>query len=135
MKLVVGHGESHLGEPSQQGRERDLGFHARQRRTEAEVDAVAEREMAAVRAVDVERRWIVELRAVAVGRRRFRSTPASRTGVFTVAGIPAGEYFIVAVPDEAANEWQEASRLEALSAAAQRVTLVDGDRKTMEIKR
>jgi len=71
----------------------------------------------------------------AVGRRRFRSTPASRSGAFTIAGIPAGEYFVVAVPDEAANEWQETSRLEALAAAAQRVPLVDGDRKTMEIKR
>jgi hypothetical protein len=71
----------------------------------------------------------------AAGRRRFRSSPVSRTGSFTIAALPAGEYFVIAVPDEAANEWQEVGQLESLSTTAQRVALLDGDRKTLEIRR
>ena len=69
-----------------------------------------------------------------IAREGHRPTPDELRALLS-AGIPAGEYFIVSVPDESANEWQEASRLETFSAAAQRVTLADGDRKTLEIKR
>jgi hypothetical protein len=72
----------------------------------------------------------------AAGRRRYRSLAANRNGSFTVAGgLPAGEYFIAVVPDEDTNEWQEAGKLETLSRDAQRVTLADGDKKTIEMKR
>ena len=43
------------GEAPQQRPQRELALHASERRAETEVDAVAEREMAALGAVDVER--------------------------------------------------------------------------------
>lgn len=68
-------------------------------------------------------------------RRRFRAGAISRKGLVNVTGLPAGEYFLVVVPDEAAAEWQEASQLETLAKTAQRVTLADGDKKRVELKR
>ena len=55
-------------------------------------------------------------------------------GGFTVV-FPAGEYLICAVPDEAAIDWQEASRLDALARTAQRVVVVDGTRTNVTVKR
>ena len=67
--------------------------------------------------------------------RRFRTQPIGRNASFTMGGLPAGEYFVVIVTDEMASEWQEASRLETLSSAAQRVTLADGEKKMLELRR
>jgi hypothetical protein len=67
--------------------------------------------------------------------RRFRSAAISRLGAYTFASLPAGEYFIAVVPDEATVDWQDPARFEALSRAAQRIQLVDGDKKTLDVKR
>jgi hypothetical protein len=49
--------------------------------------------------------------------------------------LPAGEYFIVSVPDEDTNDWQEMAKFELLSRGAQRVQVSDGEKKTVEVKR
>ena len=59
-----------LGEPLQQLVERDAAFEAGERGAEAEVDAVAEGEVLADLAVDVEAVAVGEAAVVAVGRRR-----------------------------------------------------------------
>jgi len=67
--------------------------------------------------------------------RRFRASAVSRTGAFTAVQFPAGEYFVAVVPDAQTLDWQEAGRLEALSKTAVKVTLADGDKKSVEVKR
>lgn len=66
--------------------------------------------------------------------RWFGTATASRTGSFSVtAPMPAGDYFVVAVPDEAASEWNQASRLEALAGKAQKISLAPNETKTIGI--
>jgi hypothetical protein len=67
--------------------------------------------------------------------RRFRSMPVARNGSFLTAALAPGEYFAIVVTDQQAIDWQQASRLDALSRTAQRVTLAEGDKKTLELKR
>ncbi|HEX5216945.1 MAG TPA: carboxypeptidase regulatory-like domain-containing protein [Vicinamibacterales bacterium] len=67
-------------------------------------------------------------------RRRFRAVAPSRDGSFIVPLAP-GEYLVCAVPDEAAVDWQEMSRLDVLARTAQRVVAVDGTRTTVMVKR
>src|SRR3954454_4217629 len=61
-------GEGEPGEPAQQRAERDVGLHPGQRRAQAVVDAVAEREVRVVAPRDVEPLRLGELGVVAVGR-------------------------------------------------------------------
>src|SRR3954449_10417212 len=63
-QFVVGDGEAQLGEPPHQRAERELAFDAGQRRTQAEVSAVAEGEMPARWPTDIERLWVGEVVAI-----------------------------------------------------------------------
>ena len=71
----------------------------------------------------------------AAATRRFRSAPVSRRATFTVPSLAAGEYFVSVVPDAVASEWQQAARLIVLARAATRVTLGEGEKKTIEARR
>jgi hypothetical protein len=68
-------------------------------------------------------------------RRRFRTVAVSSKGAALAADLPAGEYFVIAVTGQDSIEWQESSRLDALSRRAQRVTVNDGDKRTLEVRR
>ena len=68
-------------------------------------------------------------------RRRFRTAVVDRTGGFTIGPLPAGAYLSLVVPDDQAIEWQAAATLEALSKRAMTVALVDGDKKTITVRR
>lgn len=70
----------------------------------------------------------------AAGRRRFRTQQLSSKGVAVVADLPAGDYLVVLDQVQPYADWQE-STLEALSRRAQRVTLGDGDKRTIEVRR
>lgn len=68
--------------------------------------------------------------------RLFSAAPVDRSGKFTsTRPLPAGEYLVIAVPDEQATEWQVQSKLEALALRAQKVTLAAGETKVIEVKR
>ena len=67
--------------------------------------------------------------------RRYRATGVSRSGVFSIPLLPAGDYYVTAVPDPQSLDWQEASRLEALSRQAVKVTLTPGARASVEVRR
>ena len=67
--------------------------------------------------------------------RRFRLVGIDRTGVFSVSGLPPGEYVVAVVPDDAAADWQEARRLEELARDADRVTLTEGSKITLTVRR
>lgn len=64
---------------------------------------------------------------------RFKSAPVEKN-VFTIARVPAGEYFVVAVR-EGGLEWMDKTTLEAMSRGAERITVVNGDKKVIEVKR
>jgi hypothetical protein len=68
-------------------------------------------------------------------RGRFRSAPVDRKGAFAITNLPAGEYFIAVLPEEQSLEWQDATPLEALSRTAQRITLADGDKQVVQVRR
>jgi len=65
--------------------------------------------------------------------RKLRSMRANEDGTFKVRGIPAGEYFLGALPDEETGNWQNPSLLEAISRRAVRVTIADGEKRTQDI--
>lgn len=67
--------------------------------------------------------------------RRYRAVAVSRAGAFTITSLISGDYLLAVVPDPESADWQQQSRLEALSKTATRVTLLDGEKKTIEVKR
>lgn len=67
--------------------------------------------------------------------RRFRAAPVSRKGEFTMVSLPVGDYLLAVVPDAQFVDWQDPDKLEALSRTAQRITMAEGERKTVEVKR
>jgi hypothetical protein len=62
--------------------------------------------------------------------RRVRRVPASPTGTFTVPTPPDGEYFLVAIPDEQAADWQNPALFTALGAIADRIQVREGQSMT-----
>jgi len=70
----------------------------------------------------------------AAARRRFRQAAFSNKGTVNVDGLPAGDYFVVATTG-LDSDWQERGRLETLTRKAQRLTLGDGEKRSIEVKR
>jgi hypothetical protein len=69
-----------------------------------------------------------------VTARRARSVRATKTGAYSIQGLPAGDYYVIAVDSTSSREWQDPKFLEAASRVATRITLVDGDKKTTDLK-
>jgi protocatechuate 3,4-dioxygenase beta subunit len=65
-------------------------------------------------------------------RMRMSRAPAP-AGAYTVGTIPAGEYFVVAIPAEYSGEWQDPAYLEVLSRVASRVSIADGDQRKEDL--
>jgi hypothetical protein len=61
------------------------------------------------------------------------TTNVSRQGAFSFAGVPAGDYFVVAMSNQADANWQNPKTLEMLSRTATLVTLRDGDKRTVDL--
>ena len=68
------------------------------------------------------------------GSRRVRTTRPATDGAFTIKGVPAGEYFLVALPDVEPGEWNDASFLEALTKSSTTVTLREGETTTQNYR-
>jgi hypothetical protein len=64
---------------------------------------------------------------------RMRRTLANAAGNFSLGSLPAGDYFVIAVPEEFSSEWQDPAYLEVLSRTASRFTLSPGERRTVEL--
>jgi hypothetical protein len=75
-------------------------------------------------------RWV----GYGMNPRRIKSAHASTDGVFRFGALPAGDYFIAAIPDDVASDWQDPRFLEALSRVASRLLLRDGDKKTQDLQ-
>ena len=65
--------------------------------------------------------------------RRVRSTSAPG-GKFSLPAPPDGEYFLVAVPDEQAQDWQNPASLEKIAALADRIRIADGQSLTHALR-
>src|SRR5262249_15942021 len=60
--------------------------------------------------------------------RRLRLIRVGPTGTYKLTGLPAGSYYLAAVPDEFTSDWQDTKFLASLAAAATQVTLDDGQK-------
>jgi hypothetical protein len=65
------------------------------------------------------------------------SAAASSSGAFTLKAPPAGDYFLIAIPDELAGGWQNPERLKALAAVAERIEVRDDvpPARTLQLRR
>lgn len=66
--------------------------------------------------------------------RRVRLLHPASNGEFEAAGLPAGEYFVVAVAAADTSDLDDLVFLDQLAAAAFRITLADGERKTQDLR-
>ena len=66
--------------------------------------------------------------------RRFSSVRADKEGKFRITNLPAGNYFVAAIPDKLASNWQDPKFLESLASDATRVTVRDADKISQTLK-
>jgi hypothetical protein len=65
--------------------------------------------------------------------RRARTIGTSTTGEYRVAGLPSGEYGVAALDPETVVDLQDPQFVNAVTRVATRVTLADGDKKTLPL--
>jgi hypothetical protein len=65
---------------------------------------------------------------------RLRETRSSTAGVFTVRGLPPGEYLAVAIDDAVAENWQDERVVATLRTMAVRFSLQIGESKHLNLK-
>ncbi len=70
----------------------------------------------------------------AANPRRFRFTRTDRTGGYSFAGLPAGDYAVAAIREETTPEWQDPQVLEELGRSATQVRLAEGDTRVQDLK-
>ena len=68
------------------------------------------------------------------GSRRVRMVRPGTDGVFTMKGLPPGDYLLVALLDLESGEWNDPALLEQFSKAAVKVTLRDGETTTQNYR-
>lgn len=71
--------------------------------------------------------WVAGTR----GEHQLRAIRA--VGRYTFDGLPAGDYLVAAVDDAQMADWPRASAIAALAARATRVTVLDGEQKTLDL--
>jgi hypothetical protein len=64
---------------------------------------------------------------------RVRLVRASAAGTYVIRGVPEGEYFIAAAPDEQLGGWPDPRVLELISLGAVRVQMQPDDRKVQHL--
>lgn len=72
---------------------------------------------------------------VGVVARRWRSERVTKAGAFAMTGLPPGEYFVAAVAIDAPGDPRDPKVLQALMPTATRVTLGDGEKKAIAVRR
>ena len=65
--------------------------------------------------------------------RRLKSTRASAAGAFGFGSLPPGDYYVTAIREEDAAEWREPATLEMLARDALRLTIVEGEHRTITV--
>ena len=64
----------------------------------------------------------------------FRSSRTGVDGSYRVSGLLPGDYFVVAVAEEAAMDWQEGRLLKILAQVASRLTVTPGEAKSLNLR-
>jgi hypothetical protein len=68
------------------------------------------------------------------GSRRMRAARPGDDGTFIVRDLPGGDYVLAAVTDMDPRDWQDPSFLDQIGSAGVKITLVDGARKTQDLR-
>jgi hypothetical protein len=55
-------------------------------------------------------------------------------GEFGINGVLPGEYYLMAVPEESAADWRDPAALDALARVATRITIAEGETKTIGLR-
>jgi hypothetical protein len=71
--------------------------------------------------------WRAQSRRIAVSR-------TDQSGAYRIRGLPAGDYYLVAVDDVEQGEWFDPAYLDGVKDKATHVTLNEGDRKTEDLR-
>lgn len=66
-------------------------------------------------------------------QRRVRTIRTGKNGEYSV-NLPPGDYYAIAVSDQQTADWQDPAFLDAASRAASRVTIAEGERKTLDLR-
>jgi hypothetical protein len=64
----------------------------------------------------------------------IRSVRVDSDGSYRLIGLVAGDYFVVAVPEEAAVNWQETKTLKTLAQVASRLVVAPGGAKSLNLR-
>ena len=67
------------------------------------------------------------------GSRHLKRAVTGESGSFDVDGLPPGEYFVAAIDALPRGDWQSADALDLLVQRAERVTLTEGQERTMTL--
>jgi hypothetical protein len=70
----------------------------------------------------------------AMNPRRFKSARVTTSGEYTLSSVPEGEYFVVAVPDVDAADWQTPEVLGTLASVAGRITIAEGETRNEQLR-
>lgn len=65
---------------------------------------------------------------------RLKSTQTTSLGVFRFSGLPAGDYYVVAVPADYVDAWHDPAFLAKVAPSATSIKLAWGDKKTQDLK-
>jgi hypothetical protein len=67
------------------------------------------------------------------GSRTIRATRLDQRGLFTFKGLPAGDYFLVALDSAQEGQWYDPEFLEGLKGRAKRVAIADAESKQVDL--
>jgi hypothetical protein len=65
--------------------------------------------------------------------RNLKSALVSRTGAYTLEGLPAGDYYLVAIDDAQSDGWTDPKTLDSLARQATKLTVMDVEQKTVDL--
>jgi hypothetical protein len=66
--------------------------------------------------------------------RRVRSARTSKTGEYKITSLPPGDYYVVALQEDDAADWNDPKTLEALARVAMDVTIGEGEHKIQDLR-
>lgn len=66
--------------------------------------------------------------------RRCRGASTNQQGKFGFGSLAPGDYYVVAVPEDQSDGWRDAKTLDSLARVATRVTILDGEHKTIDLE-
>jgi hypothetical protein len=66
--------------------------------------------------------------------RRLQAIRVDRNGSYRIVGLAPGEYFAIAIPEEASANWQDPSALKSMATLATRFAIADGESRTLSLR-